>query len=224
MVVSVPLLRVRHGKPPHRFGQITIFARAVMNCRQLFFSAVLICLLVPPAQAQLLEPTSPEAQGVDSSGIRAFVEAFKKEVDAPHGVVVLRHGHLIAEGWWSPYVPNAPHMLYSLSKSFTSTAVGMLYDAGKLDIDDPVVSFFPEDVPPNASDHLKAMRIRDLLSVNSGHDQDTLARITQSGDDDWVRTFLSLDVEHRPGTYFRYNSGATYMCSAIVQKVLQLVG
>ena len=190
-----------------------------MSYRQSLIAALLACLFTSLACAQLLDATAPEVQGVESAGVQAFVEAFEQEVDAPHGVVILRHGHLIAEGWWAPYQPNAPHILYSLSKSFTSTAIGMLADEGKLDIDDPVVSFFPDKLPENPSDNLKAMRIRDLLSMTAGHHQDTLSRVTQSGSDDWVGAFLSLDVEHRPGTHFRYNTGATYMCSAIVQKL-----
>lgn len=190
-----------------------------MHHRHWFLIAALVFFVASLAPAQVLDATTPEAQGVESAGVLAFVEAFEKDVDAPHGVVILRHGHTLAEGWWAPYEPNAPHMLYSLSKSFTSTAIGMLADAGKLDIDDPAVSFFPDKLPDNQSENLKAMRIRDLLSMNTGHDQDTLGRLTQGRGDDWVRTFLSLDVDHHPGTFFRYNTGATYMCSAIVQKL-----
>ncbi len=190
-----------------------------MHYRQAFLAAALACLVASVAPAQILDATAPEAQGVESAAVLAFVEAFENQVDAPHGLVILRHGHPIAEGWWAPYEPNAPHMLYSLSKSFTSLAIGMLYDAGKLDIDDPVISFFPDKLPDRPSENLQAMRVRDLLSMTTGHDQDTLDRLTQGHGDDWVRTFLSLEVEHRPGTFFRYNTGATYMCSAIVQKL-----
>ena len=88
-----------------------------MTICRLCIAAVLVSLLTSFSSAQMLEPTAPEAQGVTSTGIQAFVSAFEREVDAPHGVVILRHGHPIAEGWWSPYQPKAPHMLYSLSKS-----------------------------------------------------------------------------------------------------------
>jgi len=164
-------------------------------------------------------PTSTaEAQGVPSQAIVDFAAAFEAQIDAPHGFVLVRHGHVIARGWWKPYAPQYRHILYSLSKSFTSTAIGMLSDAGKLDIDAPVLSFFPDDAPENPSDNLRAMRVRDLLSMNTGHHHDTLGRLDK-GDGNWVRGFLAAPVEHRPGTHFRYNSGATYMCSAIVQKI-----
>ncbi|MBI1375717.1 MAG: serine hydrolase [Phycisphaera sp.] len=193
--------------------------------RQRFFLATFIFLSLAAsltatrAAAPPLPTSTPEAQGVESQAIVNFVNAFEKEVDAPHGVVILRHGNVIAKGWWAPYQAHRNHILYSLSKSFTSTAIGMLYDDGKLDIDAPVLSFFPDEAPENPSDNLKAMRVRDLLSMNSGHDKDTLGRVTLADERNWVKTFLSLPVEHQPGTFFRYNTGATYMCSAIVQKI-----
>ncbi|MBI1369009.1 MAG: serine hydrolase [Planctomycetes bacterium] len=171
------------------------------------------------AQGQLLAPTAPEAQGVNSAGVQAFVEAFEKEVDAPHGFVLVRHGHPIAAGWWAPYDRATPHMLYSLSKSFTSTAIGLLSDDGKLDVDNAVLPYFPDDAPKDPDANLRAMRIRDLLTMNSGHDKDTLARVTLAGNDNWVQTYLSFPVEHPPGTHFVYNTGNTYMLSAIVEKI-----
>lgn len=178
----------------------------------------LICFTTTSVSAQILERQSPESQGVSSKGVLAFVQALEQEVDSPHGFVLLRHGHVIAQGWWAPYQRKSPHMLYSLSKSFTSTAIGLLADEGKIDIDDSVLSFFPDDGPPQPSDHLKAMRVRDLLSMTTGHDQDTLAKLTLGKDKNWARTFLAQPVEHQPGTYFCYNTGATYMLSVIVQK------
>jgi hypothetical protein len=132
--------------------------------------------------------------------------------------MVVRHGHVIAEGHWAPYRTGVPHMLFSLSKSFASTAAGFAVTEGLLTVDDKVVSFFPELLPADVSENLAAMRVRDLLTMTSGHDQDTMGRIG-GGDGDWTRAFLALPVEHEPGTHFTYNSGATYMVSAIVQKV-----
>src|SRR5438874_7664852 len=94
-----------------------------------------------------LPRSSPEAQGVSSAGVLAFVEAADKNIDALHSFMLLRHGHVVAEGWWTPYSAEAPHSLFSLSKSFTSTAVGMTIAEGKLSLDDEVLKFFPDDAP-----------------------------------------------------------------------------
>ncbi|MFH0756979.1 MAG: serine hydrolase [Bacteroidota bacterium] len=162
--------------------------------------------------------STPEAMGISSRAILGFVDALEKEQpDALHSFILRRHGNIVARGWWAPYQPESPHMLYSLSKSFTSTAIGIAQDEGLLSIDDPVISFFPDDLPENPSDNLKAMRIRDLLKMNSGHQDNTSGRM-MSGETN-VKGFLALEVEHKPGTHFVYNSGASYMLSAIIQKV-----
>ena len=134
-----------------------------------------------------------------------------------HSFMLVRHGHVVAEGWWSPYDARTPHVLYSLSKSFTSTAVGMVVAEGKLSLDDEVLKFFPEDAPAEPSPNLRSMRVRDLLRMSSGNQ--TEADFFTPGDATWVRRFLAHPVPFKPGTHFLYNSPATYMLSAIVQKV-----
>src|SRR5205085_1651475 len=90
-----------------------------------------------------LPRSSPEAQGVSPAAVLAFVEAADKQIDSLHSVMLVRHGQVVAEGWWAPYDAQAPHALFSLSKSFTSTAVGLAVAEGKLSVDDPVLKFFP---------------------------------------------------------------------------------
>lgn len=180
----------------------------------------LLCLFVSVlAQPLEVATTSPEALGIRAEAVSALIDALEAEVDAVHSLVLLRHGKLAAEGWWAPYQAEAPHMLYSLSKSFTATAIGLLSDEKRLSLDDKVLSFFPDQVPEAPSENLRAMRVRDLLCMGSGHHNDTLPPMRESTTGSWIKMFLSQAVEHEPGTHFRYNTGATYMLSAIVQKV-----
>src|SRR5262245_9350993 len=136
-------------------------------------AVVLLLACAVPALAQApasaLPRSTPEAQGVSSAGLLAFVEAAEQKVGGLHSLMVLRHGRVVAEGWWKPYKSDAPHVLYSLSKSFASTGIGLAVAEGKVKLDDTVLSFFPEDAPANPSDNLKAMRVRDLLSMSTGH-------------------------------------------------------
>src|SRR5205085_2375675 len=118
------------------------------------------------------------------------------------------------EGWWAPYEAEAPHSLYSLSKSFTSTAVGLAIAEGKLSLDDPVLRFFPEDAPAEPSNNLKAMRVSDLLRMSTGHQTEPSRTPARP----WTKAFLAQPVPFKPGTHFLYNTSATYMLSAIVQK------
>src|SRR5438874_2734817 len=162
-----------------------------------------------------LPRSSPEAQGIASSAVLSFVEAVDKHIDSMHSFMLVRHGHVVAEGWWSPYDADSPHSLYSLSKSFTSTAVGLAIAEGKLSLDDEVLKFFPDDAPSTPSANLKAMRVHDLLRMSTGHQTEPPRTPAQP----WTKSFLSHPVPFKPGTHFLYNTSATYMLSAIVQKV-----
>jgi CubicO group peptidase (beta-lactamase class C family) len=165
-----------------------------------------------------LRRTTPEAQGIASPAILAFVEQIEQQSPGLHSMMLLRHGLVVAEGWWSPYISDRQHMLFSLSKSFTSTAIGLAVEEGLLSIDDQVLPFFPDERPAQVSEHLAAMRVRPLLSLSTGHAEDTTGALHQGGDN-WAKTFLSQPVQFEPGTHFLYNSGATYMLSAIVRAV-----
>lgn len=168
-----------------------------------------------------LARSSPERQGISSSDILAFVDAADKDVDTMNSFMLLRHGQVVAEAWWAPYDRDTPHILYSLSKSFTSTAIGLALADGKLSLDDQIIKFFPEDVPAEPSANLRAMRIRDLLRMSSGNQSEAPLRVEDPAkpNNTWTKTFLSHPVPFKPGTHFLYNSPATYMLSAIVQKV-----
>jgi CubicO group peptidase (beta-lactamase class C family) len=166
-----------------------------------------------------LPRVKPGAVGISSSAISAFIDAVEQKVHGLNSFMLMRHGKVAAEAWWAPYAPQHPHMLYSLSKSFTSTAVGLAIHEGRLSVEDPVLKFFPESAPAAPSDNLKAMKVKHLLCMGTGHDKDATGPTTAAADGDWVKAFLSLPVEHEPGTHFAYNSAATYMLSAIVQKL-----
>jgi len=166
----------------------------------------------------VLPRSTPEAQGVSSTAILDFIEDVEQNIHEMHSFMLLRHGAVIAEGWWHPYAPDVPHMLYSLSKSFTSTAVGFAVAEGLLSVDNQVVAFFPHSLPEKGSRNLANMRVRHLLSMSTGHTEDTTAYLLKSRDGNWVKAFFSRPVRRKPGTFFLYNTGATYMLSAIIQK------
>ncbi|MFN4145031.1 MAG: serine hydrolase domain-containing protein [Runella sp.] len=162
-----------------------------------------------------LPRSTPESQGVDSGGIIRFLEALSQSKHEMHSLMILRHGQVIAEGWWQPYAPDLKHTLYSMSKSFTSTAIGLAVAEGKLQTSDKVISFFPDDLPPTISENLAKLSIKDLLMMSVGQAAEPKIR----NESHWVRAFLATPIEHTPGSVFLYNSMATYMCSAILQKV-----
>src|SRR5690349_5291226 len=128
-----------------------------MKLRSILTTALIAFFLVPRAlAADPLPRGTPESQGVSSQAILDFIEAADK-INTLHSFMLVRHGHVIAEAWWKPEAPDKPHLLWSLSKSFTSTAIGLAIADGKLRLDDPVLKFFPDDAPAEPSDNLKVM-------------------------------------------------------------------
>ena len=164
-----------------------------------------------------LPRSTPAAEGVDTGALLGFVRALDEKVDGMHGVVVVRHGKVVLEGWWKPYAAETPHALYSLSKSFTSTAVGLAIQEGKLSLSDPVLKFFPNDAPGEPSKNLRSLRVADLLRMSTGHQAEP--RVGPADKEPWTKTFLAQPIPNKPGTHFLYNTPATYMLSAIVQQV-----
>jgi CubicO group peptidase (beta-lactamase class C family) len=160
---------------------------------------------------------TPESKGVSSGAILDFLDAIERAKIELHSFMMLRRGTVIAEGWWEPYGPDLVHTMYSMSKSFTSTAVGFAVSEGKLSVEDKVISFFPDELPAKISENLAAMRVKDLLTMATGNEKEPTQTCVK--EENWVRTFLAQNIAHKPGTQFMYNSAATYMCSAIVQKV-----
>ncbi|HYF66161.1 MAG TPA: serine hydrolase, partial [Herpetosiphonaceae bacterium] len=148
-----------------------------------------------------------------------FVNATESAGLEMHSLMLLRHGRVVAEGWWAPYAAEHPHMLFSLSKSFTTTAVGFAVAEGRLSVDDRVVDFFPEDAPAEISPNLSAMRVRHLLGMSCGHDADVMEALFAEPAGNWTRAFLAQPVQHAPGSHFAYDSGTSYMLSAIVQRL-----
>lgn len=166
---------------------------------------------------QPLPESSPSQHGVDASGISAFLDAVK-DIEL-HSLMILRHGHVIASGWWEPYGPGRPHLLYSLSKSFTATAAGLAVAEGLLDLDAPVLSYFPELDTGVTDPRSRGMLVRHIASMSSGHLADTWAAACEAAPDQPVRGFLGLPPERDPGTIFTYNQSCTYTLATIIQRV-----
>ncbi|HEY9048474.1 MAG TPA: ChbG/HpnK family deacetylase [Ohtaekwangia sp.] len=177
----------------------------------------LLAIQVFAQTTSLPRSSTPEAEDVSSQAIINFLDAAAKTNHEFHSIMILRHGKVVAEGWWNPYRADLKHTLYSVSKSFTATAVGFAVAENKLSVEDKVISFFPEDAPVEISPYLADLRIKHLLSMSVGQATDPTGDVNR--EENWVRKFLSIPIAYEPGTKFLYNSAATYTLSAIVQKV-----
>lgn len=168
-----------------------------------------------------LPRSTPEEQGVDPRGLAALVAALaggppEQEL---RSLVVVRHGHVVAEGARAPYTTDRPHALYSLSKTFTATAVGFAVAEGLLGLDDLVVDLVPDEVPTSGLStderaRLGRLKVRDLLTMRSGHEVEPEIYLTRG----WVHAFLAAPLTHEPGTHFLYNTSATYVLAVLVEQ------
>jgi CubicO group peptidase (beta-lactamase class C family) len=166
-----------------------------------------------------LSSRTPSEAGVDATGLIRFLDALDADPHIrPHALVVLRDGHRIAEGSWAPFASERVQLLYSLSKSFTTTAAGFAWQEGLLDLDATVLSYFPELDADVTDPRSRAMKVRHLASMTSGHASDTVDRARDLDPVDLVRGFLMISPDAEPGSLFAYNQPCTYTLAAIVQR------
>lgn len=168
---------------------------------------------------QGLERSDPLKENLAKAALEELREMLIKRCDKLRGYLLTRNGRVVDEYYCPPYQKEDKVWVYSVSKAFTATAVGLAADQGLIRVEDKVVDFFPDKLPDNPGENLKKMRVRDLLTMSTGHGEDTGTAVLTAEDGDWVRAFLKCPVVHEPGTYFCYNSGATYILSAILRKV-----
>ena len=164
-------------------------------------------------------PGGPLPRGKASAQMDAAFEAYLKAVadsaEDLHSILVLQHGKVLEEKF---FVPDTAHILNSVSKTFTSTAVGFAISEGLLSLDDKLVDLFPESIPGEPQPYLVDITLRHLLTMNSGHGTDPTYAVRKGGDD-WVKAFMEWPIDYEPGTCYCYNSLGTYVLSAAVQKV-----
>lgn len=159
----------------------------------------------------------PREVGVSPSALLKLVERWET-LGGVHSFVLVRHGDIAAQGWWKPYAPDRRHMLFSLSKSFTSTAIHFAASEGLVNFDATVLSYFPDYAAKLTAvdEKLSQIKVKHLLSMCTGH-KPSADFIFNYGDS--VAAFLASAPEAEAGVGFNYNTGATYMASAIVQRV-----
>ena len=152
--------------------------------------------------------------GLDPAAVSAFLDDVHRF--EMHGLMVVKSGRVVAEAEWAPYPARRPALMYSLSKGFTSAAVGIAVGEGLLSLDDRVLDHLPEYADRTVPE-LQDLRVRHVLTMSSGHDRDLLAGPRDLGID-IVDLLLTTVPAHAPGTWFQYNQPTTFTAAAIVQR------
>ncbi|GEO20057.1 serine hydrolase domain-containing protein [Cyclobacterium qasimii] len=161
--------------------------------------------------------STPSEENFDAQGVLSFLDKVENSEHELHSLMVLRRGKVIAEGWWDPYGPKLKHTMYSVSKTYTASGIGFAVSEGLVSVEDQVIKFFPKSLPTDVSENLKQLKIKHLLTMSVGHAKDYTFSIVRT--EDWAKSFLAVPIVNEPGSQFVYNTVATYMLSAIVQKV-----
>lgn len=169
-----------------------------------------------------LPRSRPSKQGVSARGFLEFLDSVERAGIELHSLMALRHGYVVAEGWWAPYAPDTPHLLYSLSKSFTSVAAGLAVEDGLLAVDDKLLTHLAEFAPPDIDDRFLAVTVDHALRMATGHLDDTVMDViswcAEHRDSEWLHAMFTLPPERPVGTLFAYDQLATYAVARIVQR------
>jgi len=159
---------------------------------------------------------TPESKGVPSEAISAFMDELKRDNLNMHSFMLIKDEKILAECYWPYFNAKKKHRMYSVSKSFTSVAIGMMIDEGRISLDDKVADFFPEYLPPNPHPFILQATIRHLLMMATFNPSTSYNQY----DADWVATFFQDPREkHEPGKKFSYDTAATVVLCAIVEKL-----
>lgn len=167
----------------------------------------------------LLPRSTPAATRVSSRAIAALLDRLDEQSVEAHSIMVVRHGHVVAEGWRAPYSAAAPHLLYSLTKSFTAIALGLAVADGLLSVDDRVVDLLPDHVPDDVSEQGRRITVHHLLSMTTGHETDSLEEAWRLEPHDLTRGFLRVPFVHAEGARHVYDNATTYVLARIVERV-----
>lgn len=159
-----------------------------------------------------------EASAKLSKAADKYLAAVQKAGQDLHSIMIVKDGNVVYENWMSEGQEDVPHILNSVSKTFTSMAVGLAISEGRLALDEKLVDIFPEHCPENPSEYLNEITVEHLLTMSCGHSTDPTYKSREIKDKSWIRSFMEHPVTHKPGTLFCYNSLGTYVLSAIVQK------
>ena len=175
-------------------------------------------------RAQRLIPTDglprarPAEVGIDARLLEDFLDALDADGIELHSLVLHRKGHVAVEMYRWPYGPERPRLMHSVAKSFTACAIGMALAEGRFALGDKVIGFFPEHVPASPGEYLAAMTVEDLLTMRTGHAEETSGSRWRGLRSSWIAEFFKIPVVHRPGSTYKYTSAASYMLSAILSR------
>ncbi len=165
---------------------------------------------------KLKRAKNPESVGVSTGAIADFIKDMEEQEIECHSLMIIRDGKVAYEAYADPLGPDNPHVMYSVSKSFTATAIAFAVEEGLLTLETKVLDIFPEYRPEKEDPYLEKLNIFHLLTMTAGKDVPTLS---DKARDSWTEDFFAAKWAFEPGSFFRYISENTFILSEIVTRL-----
>lgn len=163
-----------------------------------------------------LKTAAPAMAGIPASAIHRFLDRLDNYQVNMHSFLLMRHGLLVAEGYYAPYKADTLHRMFSVTKTLNAVAVGLLCEEGRLRLDDPVIRYFPDKVPENVHPWIAEMTIRNLLMMRTCHASTTYKYDLKK---EWVESFFTTAPTHKPGTVFHYDTSAAHVLCVLAERL-----
>ncbi len=164
----------------------------------------------------VLPSARPRDVGIPEEALCEFLDRMNKTNIPLHALLIMRHGKLVLESYYAPYDPHMLHRMFSICKSLNALAIGLLEADGKLSLDDFIVDYFPDKLPKQVHPYIAQMTIRDMLMMRTCHAATTYK---YDLDYEWVKSFFTVEPTHQPGKFFRYDTSASHVLCALVERV-----
>ena len=220
-----------HTHPIHRptifLALFCILIASITGCAS---PALTVAPTIGPAQTPVTgqyfptdgwRTSTPEEQGMDSNKLAQMLSAVQQKHLSLHSLLVIRNGYIVSETYFGAFTQDTPHQLYSVTKSFIATLIGIAIDKGAIDrTDHRILDFFPEDTIENLDQYKQAITLENLLTMRAGLDwqEGDPAYMALAQSPDWVKFMLDKPMVQPPGTWFNYCSGCSHLLSAILEQ------
>ena len=162
-----------------------------------------------------LERITPEKVGISSGMLLQMLEELEACGTEMHGLMIVRHGKVILEGWWKPYSSSLAHICHSMGKSYVGTAVGLACTQGYLNVQDHMTDIFAEELKELGilpSENMNKLTVEHVLMMANG------MSVHPPSGENLIANYFGSEFDHEPGTRFLYNTTGSCMLGAAVAK------
>ncbi len=163
---------------------------------------------------------TPESRGIPTEVIKKYVDHLNNSGLSTHDVIIARGDDIVFEKYWEPFGSEFLHRMYSVTKSFVAIALGFLADEARIDLDDPISVYFPEESAKSPDENVRKQTIRHMMSMRTAHPKGAHNWFNQRCSDRVLEYFTDMTGAHYPsGTLFRYDSTGSFVLGALVERV-----